>query len=419
MSIKKEIVIALSNSFSGDYISRGTNIGHEFINMYQSDNGNYYAYFTPGGATSRHVDYIVNVRSIKGQGKLQIISYAKVIDIKGLPKAKNRNKDKIRNYNSKQLNYIKEKDIRYGGKLLNEIYEGNTVEVVNGSLYFTFQTEPIKIAKKEYTIDLQMPTSSRIYLTKDKTTTSEKGNPYPKAFYDVLKHINDEEKTPNKDNWKIAEKLNMPKAINFLGDFFIDIIRKTDDENIISNIISYFLWEYDNFKNMFFEDILKLSKDEKIEFIKREYKNIDILIKTDKRLIVIEHKINSAIIKNKDEYTQLDKYHQIILEEVCNENSVLYVEDDIRDEYIKQCKFIVLKPNHNNIVNEETLGKSGVYQIINYSELNEVVNKLKDENFKYFDEFSRIVQIHSSNFNNQDFEIQEARLLKIINNIYP
>ncbi|HXJ99842.1 MAG TPA: PD-(D/E)XK nuclease family protein [Gelidibacter sp.] len=92
---------------------------------------------------------------------------------------------------------------------------------------------------------------------------------------------------------------------------FFEFLSISNQEKIHSQILSWIFSE--NFKGILHTEKIKLFKNlfnidvKKIEFSLTEYKNVDILIKTDKDIVVIENKLKSSQHSN-----QLDKYQKTI-----------------------------------------------------------------------------------------------------------
>lgn len=396
--------------FAGDYLNMGSNIGHEFINLYKTDDGNHYAYVQPWGSIDKEIDYIVNVIKKSEPNVVQIMSYSKVKSQQNdcfniiRPKRRQRTFTSEKNQNKviheKQIKYIEQNNVTYGGLRLNKYFErnheeNNHVEKNKYQFYLSFETEEISIPKFNKLLNFTMPQSSKRYIT------LENG----KIYHDIIKNIN------NGDLWYPAPKLNKSKLESINKNRIFYAINKDYDENIISNLLTFLLNNEPVFLNYFLYDFLKLHEDEKIiEPVLREYKHIDILLKTNKRFIVIENKIKASINlydnSNYEYQNQLEKYKYIIKNEV----------ENINDSYKNGSKYIVLSANHNNI-DMELITKSG-YEFKWYSDLSKTLKNIdvKKIFFKYhFSEMLEVVEIHKEEIDNRNKKIQESRLLDIIN----
>ena len=116
----------------------------------------------------------------------------------------------------------------------------------------------------------------------------------------------------------------------------------------------------------------------KIKKIKREWKNIDILIEVDEKwVIVIENKIFSDLNgKKENDITQLDKY-----------------ESETEAEYNAYNKiFVLLLPDHNNI----NIDNYKNWHKLFYSSVSLYLREfVKNINDKQLEEFTEMVTRHS------------------------
>ena len=233
----------------------------------------------------------------------------------------------------------------------------------------------------------------------------------------------------NDANWVDTTKLQESTDKND-EETFIDIIRKPYDELVFSNMIAYY---FENDKELFkkFYKYLKsiinngtikedeLTINETYE-ISREYKvdngRIDILIRTDDSLFIIENKIKSDINgKQYDPYTgeysdQLIKYYEHFNSDETNE--------DFKN--LKQYYFI-FTPNYNKIDKEKIkkiiqssknmpkkeINKSckiiDLYNIITYEDLHKFFSKKENKPKRitsnkqkfYFEDFVSSLEQHS------------------------
>ena len=162
---------------------------------------------------------------------------------------------------------------------------------------------------------------------------------------------------------------------------FLDVIRKTDNENIISEWLA-FLFDEKKSSSLtplkLFCEFLNVEIDESEVEIEREYtldnrRRIDIIIKSKNAWIIIENKINSM---------------------ECNEQTVDY-EEKIASEISGQnisLHYVYLKPTYNksNPTNKK-------FKIMTYGELAEIwkgVNSedfTQKENYVYFSEFMKLI----------------------------
>ncbi len=336
-----------------------------------------------------------------------------------------------------QLVYIKKKKIKYNGKFINEVFEDNFHKIP--PIYLTFKADCVKKAKNSIIIDYSDTKIKNILkkaqVKKDNTEDNDVKLRNQSCLYylsqkDFNKIIDTSKNGYNNDaNWVDTTKLQESTDKND-EETFIDIIRKPYDELVFSNMIAYY---FENDKELFkkFYKYLKsiinngtikedeLTINETYE-ISREYKvdngRIDILIRTDDSLFIIENKIKSDINgKQYDPYTgeysdQLIKYYEHFNSDETNE--------DFKN--LKQYYFI-FTPNYNKIDKEKIkkiiqssknmpkkeINKSckiiDLYNIITYEDLHKFFSKKENKPKRitsnkqkfYFEDFVSSLEQHS------------------------
>lgn len=403
---KDKDVILINNLFTGAYISKMENIGHEFINIYKSDNGSFYVYANPYGNIQQkwdgRVKYVLFVRAVLRQKKLQVVGYAEVeeqILDKAVHSKKNTSastrKVMEKHYNN-QLDYIKKNEVKYGGVLLNDIFCDNSDEI-DLPYFITFKASNIYKASKEIILpeNTNGETISRtseamkIYVTKDSENSS-----FYQNFLDLIQ---------DKSNWdKIEESIVLNENIK---PSILSIVRKNYDENVISNFLAYIIENDKDFWLDFSKKVLGRTIKEKPHFIGRETeKRIDLFIHVENKIIVIENKVKSAINgidKEDKKLSQLSKYYEHTLKRA----KKLNVSDN-------NCFFYVLRPNYNK-EDIQKYNKGEHYKVINYSEINDLLIN-KSYSIDCIDEFKSIISIHSSDFDNEIFDKQKELLMNQI-----
>lgn len=430
---EEDSVIILNRMYVGDYL--GENLGHEVINLIKSDNGNHYIYVNAHGTVNEEF-YRRDEETIKKD----VILLTRLVNISGINdtvevlakatgcklcakkemqelfgnKEDYKKQDKLTKAKKRHKinkDYIKEKDIRYGGVLLNEIFANNDYagRTNDSAMFVTYKVDKIVKPKKRIYISrdelsdatkkflkcdekevevfwLNQNSNGERYKPKgtDLKTYFKKGSKKEQAFENLKGIIDDE------DNWEnntIEEKTEdilenyKPREHNL-----IDIIHKTRDELTYSNLLAYMLMQEPlkaSFCSFFREKYsVNLSKN---YVVAREEGNIDILIQDDENIIVIENKIKSAINgwktenKNSESVTnQLHKYIHYVYGEVWDKNKSCYKKVEETDKkYLSGKKsqeesksqeepqkrnrhFFILKPKYNNIseeaINDEIKG---------------------------------------------------------------
>jgi len=390
-----EDLILINNIFTGRYLAQ--NIGHEFINLYQCDNGNYYIYVNPYGnidsKNDNNVKYVVLVRSLSGQKKLQVIGYCEVeeqilINAKHPTiRATENTKNESIKLGKRQKDYIENNKIYYGGFSLYDIFKDNTSNI-NTAYFITYKVHTICLANNEIILPITTRTSESMKIYIDKNNQEYK--------YLI-------EKIKDKKLWDSAKKIDVD-IIKSRNKTFLEIIRKNYDETIISNLLSYFLSEDSNHWKSF-QKILNLNINETIEYIYRETEcNIDIFIRTKNHIIVIENKIKSTIngLNNDDKkMSQLKKYYKYAIEEAKNSRI---------DK--SNVHFFILRPDYNK-EDISSYDYHEYYTIIYYSQLYDIISNIDNKSI-YLDELYNVSKIHKNTIDNELYDYQNDLLTQKI-----
>lgn len=393
-------VILLNNLFNGKYIQ--DKIGGEIINMYQSDNGRYYVYVNPYGNIAskwdNKVEYILFIRTT-GNGIVKIIGKSKVKEQISLNAVKKLDEG----CDSYQKEYIDKNGINYDGI---PVYK-----LGSWSNYFvTFEVDGIYKPKRN------------IYLTTNKKDEDRKENIF---YLDGVNKINNQSQKLyiEKDNrnydiindhiinnselWE-SEKVGKIRTSDYKSNScrsFLSIIKKENDELVNSNLLAHFLENDLKFWGDFVKKVLKISDDKilnvKPKITRESLGNIDLLIEVDNYVFVIENKIKSGINGRKSNgYSQLEKYY---------EKTTDYINGTSKKAY-----FYLLRPDYNN-ENYKDFNMSDKYKEIKYSA---IYNIIKNRNGNlYFEEFKKVVKKHSSEYDNELFEIMNDRFIEQIKSI--
>ncbi len=416
--------IVVNRMFVGDYLT--SNLGHEIINLFQADNGNHYLYLNASGNFHKdHKDKIGTMLMVKSIGKniVEVIGMAK--EIEALEGADQPIKQ---DQGNKQILDVQEqliKDIKYAGKPLKEIFNKAeqqpifvTYKAVAGNVFIPKEGKRIFIqygsAKDDEhsTADMTYAKQSTedVYVVLEGykyPSTSLKSYIYPEGKgidsdkmqedYNKIREIID---NPNlwtsEREWKVVVgKDNIERKPNLF-----EICQIQNDENRLSNALAYFMMqpEYKELWQDFFHSLGILLHDNYT--VEREadagikYKpwdhtrrpgggRIDLLIKDEDNIIVIENKIKSGInskSSDADDMTQLDRYVNFIESET---------EFNMESEFhgLKPHYFI-LTPNYN-VPKSSSLNKKFIP--ITYKELYDFLSEdkyrdsmEKDYNFKAF-----------------------------------
>ena len=187
---------------------------------------------------------------------------------------------------------------------------------------------------------------------------------------------------------------------------FLEIIRKEDDELAFSNLLSYYLTYDANVLHKFITDFLEIKGMSISCGVKREYKQIDLLIQDESHAIVIENKIGANVIIRQNGLTQLDDYYDSAKPFARNNepDCFLFVPDYREREFIP--------------IIEELDSRNKPYKIKTYSELlgffsNNVAAFADDEN--RFGDFLQGLRRHAvKTIADHDLELMRSRFLQRI-----
>ena len=426
--------------YVGDYLS--TNLGHEIINMFQADNGEHYLYLNATGNFGKvhngQIGYMLLVK-YHSEGAIEVIGMATGLsDVPGANMSPK--KDQI--YNGvdkdiwgKQNKYInnevyEQKGLTYGGVPILKIFN----DAEQQSIFITYKakklykpTKPIFICYGE-NVDINCEEECvKICLNGyNQALTSLKTYMYPDGFYKGQEKINFDKK---RDDYKkiSASILDLSKLeVKSLWKEFnckvgseilagksrdvslFDICQIQNDENAFSNALAHFMRqsEYQDLWKCFFETAkyfyvddrnkkyqlkiknlsdLKVSREENINKDSNSKKGrIDLVIRDDNNIVVIENKIKSDINKvngDKNNSTQLRRYYDYV-QKLIDKNGE---KDEENLDIGKKPHYIILTPDYNIPMIEVEKDDNGrelgtqmrtEYKIITYSEL---YNFLKDK----------------------------------------
>ena len=379
--------ILLNLMYAGGYLESKDNIGHEIINLFQCDNGNNYIYVLPWGMMDKqHNDRVDAILLARRHSASKIEILAKAVGLKQLAYVKTTGKKDWAILHQGGLKYVIDNKIKYGGVSLKDIPFGDNERAV----FVTFQADKIIKAKRP------------IYIT---TAKSEHKNSFTFLLPDVknfsrqsLKMYFSSEK--HLVSYKLLHKLiNNPalwgqsiapikatkKDILSNKTNFMQIIKKEYDELAFSNMFAYIFESNPTGFQKFAQKCLGVSHWGNTFEIKREYKNIDILLSDGKKVLIIENKIKSGLNGKIEDKDQLDKYWKIIA----------------KDPAYKGCESygFVFVPDYNSDVMEEVQKQhKGKYTCIPYSQVYKFFEQYRDSyrDVPYYDEFLSAIKKHTS-----------------------
>ena len=208
-------VIVLNRMFSGSYLEE--NIGHEILNLYQSDNRKNYIYLSPdGNFDAKYKDRIAYVILTQDNGTNQ----DKVVGLAEIDCDVYQHGDTI----LKQINYIVKHNVKYGGTyahipfMANKSQQDIIIDFKAKALYQPTKEIIIDYSAKRNTINNKgvlvvsvggLLKKSRKSLKQYVEPSEDNHNP----AYDVLaKFINDDKLWKKTPNLIKKGKINSPEA---------------------------------------------------------------------------------------------------------------------------------------------------------------------------------------------------------------
>ena len=336
----EEKFILLNKPFNGSWTYQDGNIAHEIIDFFLTDSGEYYVYNIPYGRTcnGRVPDYIVLTSEGTNVVKIEyIIKPSEAVHGLGYStRKKDDNKDGEKdNYsptnnneeNRKKIEHIiKEKNIRYGGKLLSKLYDSKT----DVGLLVSYKAEWIKKPKEPLVFDFResgyifqhaygyisnewnIKYVNNKYFGKDKLSkrqkdiieTSEKKS---KAYHALKKKIEELDQKGELVELSLSPiDVHTKKfsGLTFSKTTFLDFILKTNSEECYTNLL-YNLFVSD--KNLFCRFVQELLKKEKVC-------SISIFINTNLKYINREKSVSRGRMDICAEFEINGMIHRIVLE---------------------------------------------------------------------------------------------------------
>ena len=239
-----------------------------------------------------------------------------------------------------------------------------------------------------------------------------------------------------------TNRVDLSNTTDYINESIFDVLGIQYYELAYSNIISHYLCNQEYCK-AFVRDVLELEEDYYNDSYKvvREEHNVDILLKGESHIIVIENKIKSDINGRnltKDKIIK-DIFGKKESEEIMNLKQEL-IEEPVDDHRISQlCKYwyyaryvaakneidknnikgFVLIPNYQSaIITESSIQKEfkgDMYQLINYRELYEMSKNITgDVRDSYYEQYLLGLERQSKDTDNYK---QAREMNKFINRI--
>lgn len=438
--------VLINHMFNGDYLKE--NIGHEVINLFKSDNGNHYCYAMSAGDydTKRHsvITKVILVRNVD-QYRAEVLGIADVdeevfrnqldapdsyitlpsvdqlvkghfmdeVDSNGIKKPATK-LSRIRCYRSvheKQIRYIKDNSITYGGVPLNEIFDDNPTNGLGSSIYITFKVKNFRKPKDSiYLCDNRVAADFHNFVLSNKDRMCGASvETYEKDDDEELIRLYGSEFWENEDT---SQKIDI-KMIGSQSTTLLNIIKKNNDEIVYSNWIAYVLKNDRNLLMKFIKRFTGLDTSfDDISIIRETKDNIDIYYEDSKSIFVFENKIKSSIngtkkkndiTEEEKQFSQLEKYYQFAEEEAEKHSPR------------KQTKYFIILPNYayKDLSKLDKYAMFNKYEVIRYSCLHKFFNENRS-NLPYYDDFVKSLEYHSAEYINDLYTDMLERLQSAI-----
>ena len=433
----KERCILVIKMYNGNYLAESNNIGHEIINLFRADNGKHYIYALPAGYLGKERDgKVTDILLVQNIGNNMLKVLACINNISSdqhIAQWKGRSIEELQKY---VCNHAITQKIIYNGKPIGEIFNSNMYngQIDNHSIFYTFEVEsdqyrkpihPMYLIKKDVEGSIAKERNNNCELGNIKFFSISNTKFHQTAYYTPSTNSEDFSTIcgiiDNISHWEKSDTASKVTATskNYKNRrSFLSICRKEYDELAYSNMLAYYLSKSQVLLQKFVNEVLGLSLKGPFQ-IRREYKNIDILIENTESSIIIENKIKSDINgKSEDKkHSQLDRY-------VSTLNSQLDDKSEFSYRELNNIYGFVLHPNYTNIdierYREDNQAQMDRYytnnkkNIITYGLLLDFFknNKVKD---KYYDEFLRALSIHAKENDTLIEDIMLERFIAMTN----
>lgn len=424
--------IILNRMYAGSYLEE--NIGHEVINLFKDDNGSNYIYINSSGAIDKKyndsVKAVLLVRHVE-RGVLEVIAKAEGVKWEeGLEQVYYKDDEAIENQNK----YIEDNEITYGDVLLSDIYKNGY-----GEIRITFKAdEVIKVKKPVFLItdEDKLDKYENPYSLHEKNfaTTSLKmyytDKDHPQDFQALKDLLNDSEIWCDENTTEKIKEIDEFYSYDS-HEGFLSVIKKEDDELVMSNLFFYIFNKEKNVFKKFVKEVLGIPDFDRDYTIFREKDNIDLLIETKGPIIVIENKIKSKIngenpkSPGKNIESQLSKYVKIACKNYCvndKQDCKKICGDEKQDckKVPKKLNFYIFAPDYNQMdLDKYKCGHR--YEIITYKKIYEFYckNAGKMLDVEYFKEFLYALKMHKESIDNTNYEKMKRKFIRNIRNSAP
>lgn len=384
--------IVLNRMFVGEYLEH--NLGHEVINVYESDRDGYFLYLNPLGSYDRKRKGLIK-RMVLTQGT----SYKDTVEVIGLA-------DGLTDYEQ----IPQEKEITYGGVALTRLFVHNEqkqkclvtfrakrVVRPKQSVYIVFGSASSPLEDRKNTKVIRLDSKAAKSSLKQYFSEDEDGEDY-QALLGLFSANTVGKPMPKVD----VQALRQPRSRNFFEVCGID-----HSELAFSNAFGYFIENYPEMLRDFAAKKGIQIDTRELLVIREKECNIDIFVQTPSHIIVVENKVLSDIngkqaeFKDGKQMSQLTKY-----------------ATHVDKNYPKLPKvLVVMTPDHNDVELSHYAGGDR-YCKVYYSEvrkfLQEHASKVKDHDAFYLKELLSAMEKHSRPYYNEYLEQTERRFYQAI-----
>lgn len=301
--------------------------------------------------------------------------------------------------------------IKYSEKTLKELFENNTsfgdlnILLTLKVVGLSFPRENIYLTNDKDLFSSFITKGDQV-ITVDTNTSSQKQTTYidfDQAFIDKILETG---------KWYSASELNIEKFEKEFEPSFLTLIGKENDEISYSNLFAHFL-SFPDFCEKFccFLGISSIVPTK----VDREESNIDILVKSDVKTVVIENKIKSALNGHSEEDVNGEEYRDQL------KRYFEYVESKY-----KNAKYFIFVPDYNPI-NQENFGEvevdgkrikmKDIWEVVRYSRILqfcEIYTGFNDTNEEWnFNEFKKALKVHTVESLQNYYRDMQIRMRKL------
>ena len=305
------------------------------------------------------------------------------------------------------------KTIEYSRKPLEDIFNKNT-SFGDLNILTTLTVKGLSFPKQNIYLTNDADLFSSFILENDKVIQIDSNVSSQKqtTYIDFSKEFI--EKILSFGEWEKAGTLDIAKFDKEFESSFLTLIGKENDEISYSNLFAHFL-SYQDFCEKFFAYLG--MKNVILKKVDREEANIDILVKSNGKTIVIENKVKSALNGHSEEDVngeefrdQLKRYYE-------------YVEC----EY-KNGKYFIFAPNYNPInkenwggcmVNGKLINMKDVWEVVRYDKILDFCDGYhgfdgSNEEWN-FNEFKKALKVHTVESLQNYYREMQIRMRKLFN----